>query len=282
MFDIGKPMHGNLTGIYRHLIRAVTGVVIIVAAVITFVPAVSHAHETLPAEYLEFSAANPEYTPEQYAAFLDAHPLLKADPDFLKHVEAARVDPNSVEENIRNFVRLGIFHILSGFDHILFVLSIVLVYTTLRREFLLLTAFTVAHSISLVLAGTGILVLSSRIVEPVVAFSIAYMAITSVFFKHLRLFSGYGNKIATVFVFGLFHGLGFAGLLTSIQVPADRFLLSLFSFNVGIEIGQLGILILFLPFIFAFRNALWYPRVIQGVAVLLALVGIVWGIERLM
>jgi hydrogenase/urease accessory protein HupE len=245
-------------------------------------PGIAHAHETLPVEYLEFSAANPNYTPEQYEAFLNAHPLLKADADFLQHVESAKVDPNSIEENMRNFVRLGIFHILSGPDHILFVLSIVLVYTTLYREFLLLTVFTIAHSISLVLAGTGLVVLSSKLVEPVVAFSITYMAITSVFFKHLKIFEGHGNKALTVFVFGLFHGLGFAGLLTSIQVPENRFLLSLFSFNVGIEIGQLGILLIILPFIFAFRNAPWYPRAIQGIAILIALIGFVWGVQRLL
>jgi hypothetical protein len=254
-------------------------ILLLAVAALSIVPAVSQAHETLPIEYLEFSAQNPNYTDLQYQVFLDAHPLLKADADFQKHVDAARVDPNSVEETIRNFVRLGILHILSGPDHILFV---ILIYTTLTREFLLLTVFTVAHSISLVLAGTGILVLSSRIVEPVVAFSITYMAITSVFFKHLRFFEGHGNKALTVFVFGLFHGLGFAGLLTSIQVPDDRFLLSLFSFNVGIEIGQLGILMLFLPFIFIFKNAPWYPRVIQGIAILIAVIGFVWGVQRLL
>ena len=168
-----------------------------------------------------------------------------------------------------------------GTDHVLFVLSLLLIYTTFRREVLLLTVFTLAHSISLIVAGTGILTLSSRVVEPIVALSITYMAITSVFLKHIKMFGGHGNKVSTVFIFGLFHGLGFAGLLKDIQVPDERFISSLLSFNVGIEFGQFAIVAAVLPFIYLFRNKKWYPKAVKVVAVTIATVGLFWGFQRI-
>jgi hypothetical protein len=107
------------------------------------------------------------------------------------------------------------------------------------------------------------------------------MAITSVFFKHIPIFKGHTNKASTVFFFGLFHGLGFAGLLRDIQVPGDKFISSLLSFNIGIELGQLIILCFLLPFILLFRNALWYPKVIQIIAVSISIIGLFWGFQRI-
>ncbi len=244
-------------------------------------PTLGYAHEVLPPEYLDFVRANPEYTESEFEAFMDKYPELRNDENFMDHINAVQKEPVSWLHNVRDFVRLGIIHILEGTDHILFVLAILLVYTTLKRELLLLTVFTIAHSMSLIVAGSGLLTLSSRIVEPVVAFSITYMAITSVFFKKIKMFGGHANKASTVFLFGLFHGLGFAGLLKDIQVPDGRFISSLLSFNIGIELGQFAIVAALLPFIYMFKDKGWYPKVIKVIAVVISIIGLLWGFQRI-
>ena len=244
-------------------------------------PAVSVAHEVLPEVYLEFVRENPNYSDEEFTVFLNQHPELRTDDDFLDHVIATKREPASWFHNFRDFIRLGILHILEGADHVLFVLSLLLVYTSFKREILLLTVFTLAHSISLIIAGSGFLTLSSRVVEPIVALSITYMAITSVFFKHVKTFGSHTNKASVVFIFGLFHGLGFAGLLTDIQVPDERFISSLLAFNIGIEFGQFAIVAAALPFIYMFKDKTWYPKVIKVVAIVIAVIGLFWGLQRI-
>jgi hydrogenase/urease accessory protein HupE len=244
-------------------------------------PHVSVAHEVLPESYLEFVYSNPNYTDAEFQAFLNTYPELKGDANFMDHINAVRNTPASWLHNVRDFVRLGVIHILEGTDHVLFVLSLLLVYTTFKREALLLTVFTLAHSISLIIAGSGLLTLSSRIVEPVVALSITYMAITSVFLKKYKAFKAHGNKISTVFIFGLFHGLGFAGLLQNIQIPEDRFISSLLSFNIGIELGQFVIVAALLPFIYMFKSKKWYPKVVKVIAISISLIGLFWGFQRI-
>lgn len=254
--------------------------IVLILSISILTPVLGYAHEVLPEVYLEFARENPQYTDEQFEGFMELHPELRDDANFMDHISVVQNEPARWIDNVRDFVRLGIIHILEGTDHILFVLSILLIYSTFKREVLLLTVFTVAHSISLLVAGSGLLTLSSRIVEPVVALSITYMAITSVFFKHIKMFGGHANKASTVFLFGLFHGLGFAGLLKDIQVPDDRFVSSLLSFNIGIELGQFAIVAAVLPFIYLFRKKKWYPKVIKVVAVVIATIGLVWGFQR--
>jgi len=239
------------------------------------------AHEVLPQKFIEFKKVNPKATPQDFTAFLDANPELRDDKDFLAHVELVQKPVINFWHNIRDFIKLGIQHILSGTDHILFVLSILLVYASFRREVILLSMFTIAHSISLILAGSGVLTLSSKIVEPVVALSITYVAMTSVFLDKYKMFAGHSNKISTVFLFGLFHGLGFAGLMKDISVPDDRLISSLLSFNVGIELGQFMIVATLLPFIYLFRRKPWYPKAIKVVAVIISIIGLVWGFQRI-
>ncbi len=245
-------------------------------------PAILAAHEVLPEKFIEFKKANPAATAQDFTAFLEANPELKNDKDFLAHVDLVQKPVVNFWHNVRDFIKLGIAHILSGTDHILFVLSLLLVYASFKREVLLLTTFTVAHSISLIIAGSGLLTLSSRIVEPVVALSITYMAITSVFLGNIKQFHGHSNKISTVFLFGLFHGLGFAGLMKDISVPDDRFVSSLLSFNIGIELGQFMIVAAILPFIYFFRTKPWYPTAIKIVAIIISTIGLIWGVQRIM
>lgn len=180
-----------------------------------------------------------------------------------------------------NFFELGVKHILSGPDHVLFVVAVLLAFDSLREVLRLTVTFTVAHSGTLILAGSGVLTLSSGIVEPVIAFSISFVAISTVFFSDSRLGTP-GAKMAIVFVFGLFHGLGFAGLLRESEIPDDRFVPSLLSFNAGIELGQLIIVVWTLPVIYLVRQTQWHESIVRGSAAAIGAGGILWGVERIL
>lgn len=139
-----------------------------------------------------------------------------------------------------DFVRLGIIHILSGADHLLFLVALILGTRSFRELILPITAFTVAHSVSLALAVFGIVHVNGRVVEPVIAFSIAWMAYRSTS-------STASGRELTTFAFGLIHGLGFAGAMLEIQIPRTRLPMALLCFNGGVELGQLVVVIIALP-----------------------------------
>lgn len=258
----------------------------LVLAVLFFLPIVApaEAHELLPKEVVEYISTHPNATPEEMRTFASTQSPEIAKKFASKSTEeilAIIKNPNSkFLDNARDFLKLGVQHILSGADHILFVLSLLLVFVTAWEILRLATTFTIAHSITLVLAGTGVLVLPPKIVEPLIALSIAVMAIASVFFQKYEVMKSAIGKASIVFFFGLFHGLGFAGLLQEIAIPQDKFVSSLFAFNVGIEIGQLIIIGLALPFIFYFRKRAWYSKAIQVIAVGISLIALGWFFER--
>lgn len=182
-------------------------------------------------------------------------------------------------EHFVTFVKLGFKHILSGIDHILFVIAMVLVLPPWRKILALISTFTVAHSLTLLLAGSGILTLSSRIVEPIIAFSIGFVAIATVFGKHSEN-EKMRTALLTVFFFGLFHGLGFAGLLTDFQIPQGKLLTSVLYFNIGVELGQLFILVLILPVLYLLSKTPFFPIFIRISAITLAVVSMAWVVER--
>ncbi len=242
-------------------------------------PAAS-SHELLPSEIVDLMRENPDLTVDQIDAFLDEQQKQAA----IKKVEQIQSanDPNAgIGSMMVNFLSLGVQHILEGLDHVLFVLSLLLVFVSLRKTLKLVTAFTVAHSITFLVAGTGLLTLSPRLVEPLIALSIAYVAVTTVFFARHPFFGAGSNKTASVFFFGLFHGLGFAGLLTDLNVPDNHFLLALVSFNVGIELGQLMIITAALPFIYLLRKYAWYSTAIKVVAVGISGLAFFWAFQRI-
>ncbi|TSC72280.1 MAG: hypothetical protein G01um101438_598 [Parcubacteria group bacterium Gr01-1014_38] len=241
------------------------------------------AHELLPIQVQEFLRANPTASPEDLRKILGAHTA----PDLAKRIRNAEDvvrlahQQTTLLDNSMDFGKLGVRHILGGLDHVLFVLSLLLVPASLRRILRLTSTFTIAHSLSLLLAGAGLLTLSSRIVEPFIAFSIAYVALTSTFLHHVRWFRSTLSHIVTVFVFGFFHGLGFAGILKEIQLPQDKFLSSLFSFNVGIELGQLLVVSLALSVLWSARTSTWYQAFLKLAGVVLGGLGLAWGIQRM-
>ena len=182
-------------------------------------------------------------------------------------------------EIVRQYLWLGYTHILpKGLDHILFVLGIFLLSPRFRTMLLQVTAFTIAHSITLGLSMYGILSLPSRIVEPLIALSIAYVAIENLVTRELKPW-----RIALVFMFGLLHGLGFAGVLRELGLPRDEFLTALLTFNLGVEGGQVTIIAAALLAVFPFMKKGWYrQRVVIPASLMIATVGIYWTVARLL
>lgn len=174
---------------------------------------------------------------------------------------------------------LGFTHILpKGLDHMLFVLGLFLLSTQLAPLLWQVTAFTLAHSITLAMSMYGVLTLSPAIVEPLIAASIVAVAVENLLTARLHAW-----RVFVVFGFGLLHGLGFAGVLTEIGLPRDQFVTGLIAFNVGVEGGQLAVIALaFLTFGYWFRKKPWYrARVVLPLSALIALTGLYWMVERL-
>ena len=175
------------------------------------------------------------------------------------------------------YLWLGYTHILpKGLDHILFVLGIFLLSPHWKTMLLQVTAFTVAHSITLALSIYGVVSLPPRIVEPLIALSIAYVAIENIVTRQLKPW-----RLALVFTFGLLHGLGFAGVLRDLGLPREEFLTALVTFNLGVEGGQLTVIALALAAVGAFMNKGWYrQRVVIPASIAIAATGLYWTLVR--
>jgi len=178
---------------------------------------------------------------------------------------------------VGRYVLLGFEHILpEGLDHILFVLALYLLSVRLRPLLLQISAFTVAHSITLALSMGGVASLPSRIVEPLIAVSIAYVAMENVCVSNLKPW-----RPLVVFVFGLLHGMGFARVLRELGMPDGQFVSALVGFNVGVEFGQLAVVGLAFLALGWFRHRPWYrKRIVRPLSLGIALIGIFWAVER--
>jgi hypothetical protein len=194
-------------------------------------------------------------------------------------------------EQLRQYVRDGVWHIWLGFDHILFLLSLLLPAVLVRRGSMWLpatslgavaidvakvvTAFTIAHSITLTLAALGLVSPNARWIESGIALSVVLAALNNVFplVRHGRWVAAFG--------FGLIHGCGFASALKDLGLPTGSLAISLFGFNVGVELGQLAIVAVFLPVAFALRGTWTYRRgVLAGGSMAIAAIASIWLIER--
>ena len=178
----------------------------------------------------------------------------------------------------RDYLALGYTHILpKGVDHILFVLGLFLLSVRLRPLLIQVTTFTIAHSITLALTMYGFVSLPSRIVEPLIALSIAYVAIENLVTRELKPW-----RVALVFAFGLLHGMGFAGVLADLGLPRGEFVTALLSFNAGVELGQLTVIALAAVAVAWYRHRIWYHRliVVPG-SLAIAVVGVYWTVARL-
>jgi hypothetical protein len=176
------------------------------------------------------------------------------------------------------YLKLGFTHILPlGLDHILFVLCIFLLNPKLKSVIAQATAFTVAHSITLGLAMYGVIKPPTNIIEPVIALSIFFVAVENMLTDKLK-----PSRIIIVFIFGLIHGMGFASALTDLGLPKKEFVTGLITFNVGVELGQITvILIAWLLIGMWFSKKSWYKaRIVVPISAIIALIAIYWTIER--
>jgi hypothetical protein len=172
--------------------------------------------------------------------------------------------------------RLGIVHILTGYDHLVFLFGLIVVGGRLRSTLLALTAFTLAHSITLGLSALGIWSPGPSIVEPAIALSIAYVGIENWFVKTSD------RRWLITFPFGLVHGFGFAGALREIALPARQVPVALASFNVGVEAGQLLVLAAVLPALILLRRQLWFAHYgVRLASGLVAVAGGIWFVARI-
>ena len=180
---------------------------------------------------------------------------------------------------IANYVKIGFAHIIpKGLDHILFVAGLFLLSAHWKPLLWQVTAFTLAHTITLALATLGYVNISPAIVEPLIAASIVYVAVENIFTNHLNPW-----RPLVVFCFGLLHGLGFAGVLGEIGLSSTHFVAGLIAFNVGVELGQLAVIALcYLIVGIWFGEKRWYRHYITVPAsVAIAVVAAWWFYERI-
>jgi hydrogenase/urease accessory protein HupE len=180
---------------------------------------------------------------------------------------------------IRRFIEMGVAHILSGPDHILFVLGLILAGGNFRRLLAIVSAFTLAHSITLSLTALDIASLSPRIVEPMIAFSILVIGVENLLSSKPR----FELRVWMAFGFGFFHGFGFAGALVEAGLPRQAAAWSLAAFNIGVELGQGLIVALTAPALawLEKHHPRTRTRVVRITALIIALAGGLWMIQRL-
>jgi len=195
------------------------------------------------------------------------------------HVIVGELEKMSKTQTAALYLKLGYQHILPlGVDHILFVLSLFLLSPKLKPIIFQSTAFTVAHTITLGLAMYHIITPPAKIVEPLISFSIMLVALENIFSAKLK-----PTRIGVVFLFGLVHGLGFASSLSQMGLPQNAYLSSLVMFNMGVELGQLTvILIAFFLVGKWFGQKPFYRRlVVVPASLLIILIAGYWTVERI-
>jgi hydrogenase/urease accessory protein HupE len=174
-----------------------------------------------------------------------------------------------------SFFKLGMTHILTGYDHLLFLFALLLRKQTFKQYALIVTSFTIAHSITLSLAVLGIMDLPSKFVESVIALSIIYVAVENIFRKEVN------HRWGLTIVFGLIHGLGFANILQEMNLSKGNLASALVSFNIGIEIVQIVIVLLLLPLLTYLHRLKDSAKYIKFGSIVIILFGVFWLVERL-
>jgi hypothetical protein len=202
-------------------------------------------------------------------------------------------ETNNLFSGFYAMIKQGVWHIWIGVDHILFLLALILPAVVRRKNnsmfgwepvktfkvaffyiVKVITFFTIAHTITLTLASLELVTLPSRIVESIIAFSIGLAA-----YNNIRpIFKMKDWMIA--FIFGLFHGFGFASVLSDLGLTHEFLTLSLLGFNLGVEIGQLVIIAAIFPILFLMRKLKLYPKFLVYLSVLLIIISLYWVVER--
>lgn len=175
-----------------------------------------------------------------------------------------------------SFFALGIEHILTGYDHLLFLLVLILRGGSLIQLLKIVTAFTLAHTVTLGLAAFDVVTLPGTLVEAVIALSIAYVAAENLFPKY-----AISRRWTVSFLFGLVHGFGFSSVLREIGLPKDNLLWSLLNFNLGVEAGQAAMVLLLVPILMRIRRRPWEPKLTMTLSAIVLVVGMVLFVERI-
>jgi len=178
------------------------------------------------------------------------------------------------------YLKMGITHIVpNGFDHILFVTSLCLLSNKIKTILWQASAFTVAHSITLALSMKNIIVAPGQLVEPMISLSIVFVAVENILLNELKPW-----RVLIVFFFGLVHGMGFASALSEVGLPRNNFFTSIIAFNLGVEIGQVAIIL----FVFGLlvtpfgKKVNFKKQFVYPLSILIALIASYWTIERVM
>ena len=183
-------------------------------------------------------------------------------------------------EILIQYLQLGFSHVIPmGFDHILFIVSLFFLSSNIKTVLIQCSVFTVAHSLSLGLAAKGYIIPNASLIEPLIAVSILFTAVENIVHSKLNAW-----RIFLIFGFGLIHGMGFANALKEIGLPKNQFLSSLLSFNLGVELGQITV-ILAAYFLVSkwFSNKIWYKEhVVYPISSVIGCIALYWTIERIL
>lgn len=175
-----------------------------------------------------------------------------------------------------SFFKLGMSHILGGYDHLLFLFSLLIARQTLKQYATMITAFTIAHSFTLTLTVLGVINVPPMIVEPAIALSICYVAVDNIRRPSVS------HRWVLTFLFGLIHGMGFADILKEMNIPRSELAVDLISFNLGIETVQILIVGVLVPLLYFMHRYKYARRIVVACSSLALLLGAIWLLERVM
>ena len=186
-----------------------------------------------------------------------------------------RQDSTGLAERMGRFIQLGTEHIFTGYDHIAFLVGLTLLGGSLGALIRVVSSFTVAHSITLILAALDVVVLPTRFVEAAIALSICYIALENIFARQIKF------RWVVAFLFGLVHGFGFSNILREMELPRQGLVTSLLSFNLGVEIGQVMIIVLLFPIILYLSRQRWHNTAVALTSAVILALGGFWFVTRL-
>jgi hypothetical protein len=194
--------------------------------------------------------------------------------DAKNSVVQVSLEDKSLFATVKDFVRLGIEHIFTGYDHLAFLAGLLMMTTTLRAVLKVVTSFTLAHSITLALATFNLVSVPSRFIESLIALSIAYIALENFTGRSLL------RRWKITFLFGLIHGFGFSNVLKQMALTRKTLAISLFSFNGGVELGQLAFVSLVFPLVYLAIQSRWKHQFLTATSVAIAALGLFWFAQR--
>jgi hydrogenase/urease accessory protein HupE len=200
----------------------------------------------------------------------------RRDEFVFQHGNTFEASHDSWWQTARTFLVLGVEHILTGYDHLLFLLALLVAGRGMRQLVAIVTSFTVAHSLTLGAATFGLIEPPPRLIEAAIALSIAYVGVENLLVKDVR------GRWRVTFVFGLVHGFGFANVLREMELPRAALASSLFTFNAGVELGQLAVLLVVWPVLRAVQKSAYAVTITRAVSAVVIACGVFWFVQRVM